>query len=145
MLDTNIVSLAEARRRHRAMAVADWLERNAQHLYLSAMSLGEIEAGILKLSREKKAARAGELMVFRDRIITDFGERVLPMDTAVALAAARLRESLLPHTIELADLIIAATAHRHGLTILTANAKHFRALPVPSVNPLERLPSDEVD
>lgn len=143
LLDTNILSLLDPRRRDRCPELIDWIEQSGDALYLSAMTLAEMEAGILKLKREQKPGRALELQTLRDRIVTDFGDRVLPMDGLTALQVARLAEAARPAVIELADLIIAATAHRHGLTLLTANLKHFRALGISMLNPLEGLPEAE--
>ena len=127
LLDTNIVSLLDARRHARAPELVAWMERNGAFLYLSAMSLAEMEAGILKLRRERKTRRAAELAALRDQILSDFGDRVLPMDSLVALGVARFAERARPKVLELADLIIAATAKRHDLTLLTADRKHFGA------------------
>lgn len=137
LLDTNIISLLDSRRRKNAPGLIEWLEGNGALLYLSAMTLAEIEAGILKLRRERKAQRAQELTRFLEQIQADFGDRILPMDSQVALAVARLAEKARPAVVELADLIIAATAKRHDLTLVTANVKHFRALEIPLLNPLD--------
>lgn len=143
LLDTNIVSLLDHRRRDSAPELIQWLNRNGAALYLSAMTLAEMEAGILKLRRRGKARRASELTMLLERIVTDFGDRVLAMDALTAVTAARLAGQARPAVLELADLIIAATAKRHDLTLLTANEKHFRNLGIPAVNPLGGLPEQD--
>jgi len=65
LLDTNIVSLFDQRRREQVTSLIDWMRRNDQFLFLSVVTLAEIEAGILKLRRDAKIKRAGELEVLR--------------------------------------------------------------------------------
>lgn len=140
MLDTNIVSLLDQRRRSAAPALIDWMAQTGDRLFLSAMTITEMEAGILKLRREHKGKRADELQLLLERILADFGDRVLSMDALVAQWVARLAEEARPRVIELADLIIAATAKRNDLILLSANLRHFEGLSLECVNPLERLP-----
>lgn len=141
LLDTNIVSLFDPRRRERAAPVIAWMRRNDRHLSLSTVTLAEIEAGILKLRRDGKIKRAGEIEALREALLTDFGERFLSMDATVALAVADLAEAARPNVIEWKDLIIAATARAHRLTILTNNLRHFEPTGVPALDPLVTLPS----
>ncbi|MEJ1158247.1 type II toxin-antitoxin system VapC family toxin [Prosthecomicrobium sp. N25] len=140
LLDTNIVSLFEPRRIARSAGLVDWMRRNDARIRLSAMTVAEVEAGILKLIRDGKPDRAAQLAAFRDGLLTDFADRILPMDAAVALAVARLAEKARPTVPELADLIIAATASVHGLTILTRNLRHFAPTGIPALDPEESLP-----
>jgi hypothetical protein len=142
LLDTNIVSLFDPRRRDRAAPLIAWMRRNDRFLFLSAITLLEIESGLLKLRRETKTRRAGEIEALREGLLADFGERLLPLDATVAVAAARLAEAARPSVIELKDLIIAATARVHGLTVLTRNLRHFAPTGVPVLDPLAALPPD---
>jgi predicted nucleic acid-binding protein len=139
LLDTNVVSLLDARRRSFSQPLVEWIKRNGSALYLSAMSIAELEAGGLKLRRRKHDARAAEIMALLALIEAHFGERILPMDRQVARALAQIEDQIFPRTIELADLIIAATAKVHGYTILTANIRHFAITGVPSINPVADL------
>jgi hypothetical protein len=140
LLDTNIVSLFDPRRAGEAAPVVEWMRARDPLLFLSTITLTEIEAGILKLTRDGKAARAGQLAAFRDGLIADFNERLLPLDVEVALTLARLAEAMRPIVIERTDLIIAATARVHGLTVLTRNIRHFRPTGIPVIDPLRSLP-----
>lgn len=142
LLDTNIVSLFDPRRRDQAAAVIGWMRRNDQLLFLSAASLIEIEAGILKLRRERNDKRAGEIEGMRDGLIAGFSERLLALDAPAALTAARIAEAARPAVIEVKDLIIAATAQVHGLTVLTRNLRHFAPTGVRAIDPLAALPPD---
>lgn len=73
-------------------------------------------------------------MHYRDSLIARYSDRILPFD--FALAVARLAENIRPMVIELPDLIIAATARVHRLTVLTSNLRHFTQTGVPVVDPL---------
>lgn len=141
LLDTNIVSLIDPRRATEAAPFVGWMREHDVLLFLSTITLTEIEAGILKLKREKKEARFRQLAALRDGIIADFKSRLLPLDVDVALTVARLAEAIRPMVIERTDLIIAATAHVHGLTVLTRNPRHFEPVGVPVIDPTRSLPS----
>lgn len=142
LLDTNIVSRLDPRRHESARDLVAWIRRNGAHLSLSTVTLLELESGILKLRREGKHKRADEYEALRRAIETDFAERLLSLDAAVALAAARLADAARPAVIEWKDLVIAATAKAHGLTILTGNLRHFAPTGVPALDPSTELPPD---
>ena len=144
LLDTNIVSRLDPRRHGGARDLVAWIRRNGAHLWLSVITLTEVEASILKLRRDGQDGRADEYEALRRTIEADFGARVLVVDTAVALAIARLAEAARPSVVEWKDLIIAATARVHGLTVLTNNLRHFGPTGVPALDPLARLPPDVV-
>lgn len=141
LLDTNIVSLFDPRRRERAAAVIAWMRHNDRYLSLSTITLAAIEAGILKLRRDGKMKRAGEIEALREDLLAHFGARFLPADASVALALAHLAEAARPNVIKWKDLIIAATARAHRLTILTNNLRHFEPTGVPALDPLAALPA----
>lgn len=142
LLDTNIVSMLDARRRAQAPALIDWLERNGASLFLSVMTITELDAGILKLRREGKADRADELAGMVSTILSDFAERVLAVDVATARHIARLAENTHRQPIALPDLVIAATAVRHGLILLTHNINEIGRLGISAHDPFVELPPD---
>ena len=142
LLDTNIVSRLDPRRGRETPALVGWIGRNGAHLFLSALTFMELEAGIIKLRREGKRERADGLAALAQAIRDDFGERVLPVDSPTAIEAAHLAEIARPTTLEDADLLIAATAKVHRLTVLTSNLRHFKPTDVPAMDPLISLPSD---
>ena len=88
LLDTNIVSMLDARRHVHAPALIDWLERNGASLFLSVMTITEMDAGVLKLRREGKPERADEIADLLAAILADFGHRVLGVVDAVPPSAA---------------------------------------------------------
>jgi predicted nucleic acid-binding protein len=140
LLDTNIVSLFDPRRAGEAAAAIEWLRKHDSLLFVSTITLTEIEAGILKLMRERKEARARQIIGLRDGLIADFSKRLLPLSVEAALTVARLAERVRPMTIERTDLIIAATASVHGLVVLTRNLRHFEPTGVPTIDPVKSLP-----
>jgi predicted nucleic acid-binding protein len=142
LLDTNIVSQLDPRRHARAPELIEWLERNGASLFLSVMTIAEMDAGILKLRRERKNERADELAGFLAGILADFGDRVQPVDTETARHVARLGELTHQQPVALADLIIAATALRHGLTLLTHNMSDMDRLGIGARDPFVELPPD---
>ena len=142
LLDTNVVSMLDPRRHAHAPALIAWLERNGASLFLSVLTIAEIDAGILKLRREGKAARADELSGLVKAILMDFDDRVLPVDAETARHVARLGEQSHRQPIGLADLIIAATAVRHGLILLTRNMSELGRLGIAARDPFAELPAD---
>ena len=142
LLDTNVVSMLDPRRHAAAPALIDWLERNGASLYLSVMTITEMDAGVLKLRREAKRQRADEIAGLVTAILADFSDRVLPVDLEAARILAQLGEATHRQPIELPDLIIAATAARHDLVVLTRNIAHFARLNVQARDPFVDLPPD---
>lgn len=142
LLDTNIVSLLDPRRRSGAAPLIDWMRRRDRDLFLSVVTLLEIEIGLLKLVREGMSRRAGEIEALRLEIEAQFGTRILPMDAKIALVCARLAERATPAVVEIKDLIIAATAQVNRMTVLTRNLRHFAPTGVALLDPLATLPPE---
>ena len=129
LLDTNVVS--ELRKVRPRGAVVAWLEgvRDAE-LHLSAVTLGEIQAGV-ELTRAQDAAKAAEMEAWLELVAGTWN--VLAADGAVFRAWARLMHGRDDRLIE--DALIAATALVHGLTVVTRNVKDFRPLGVAVLDP----------
>jgi toxin FitB len=142
LLDTNIVSMLDPRRHEHAPALVDWLDRNGASLFLSVMTITELDAGVLKLRREGKVERADEIAGLVTAILTDFGDRVFAIDIETARHVARLGAASYQQPVALPDLIIAATAVRHGLILLTRNMSEFARFGVPACDPFVELPAD---
>jgi toxin FitB len=142
LLDTNIVSMLDQRRQRHAPDLIDWLKRNGASLFLSVMTITELDMGVLKLRRERKIKRADQIARLIAAILTDFGDRVLAIDLDTARHVAQLAASIYQQPVALPDLIIAATAVRHGLIVLTHNMSDFIRLGVSARDPLVDLPPD---
>ena len=131
LLDTNVVS--ELRRPKPHKAVLTWLEDvPADQLFLSAVTIGEIQAGI-EITREQDTTKAEELEVWLDQVVASYG--VLPMDAAAFRIWAQLKHRKSDTLIE--DAIIAATAIVHRLKVATRNIRDFRELGVELIDPFE--------
>ena len=129
LLDTNVVSELRKPRPHGG--VVAWLESlDDAQLYVSAVTLGEIQAGI-ELTREQDAQKALEIVAWLDLLAGSYN--ILPMDAAIFRAWARLMHRK-PDTLY-EDAMIAATAVVHGLTVATRNVADFNALGVNVFNP----------
>ncbi len=134
LLDTNVISelRKEAAGRAEPLVVAWARGEAAQTLFLSAMTIYEIETGILRLERRDRA-QANVLRPWLANLVNvAFAGRILPVDAAVARRAAALQ---VPDPKPLADALIAATALVHGLTVATRNTADFAACGAPTVNP----------
>lgn len=142
LLDTNVISMLDPRRREHAQALVEWMERNGASLFLSVMTITELDAGVLKLRRESKTERADQIAALVTAVLSDFGDRVLAIDLETARHVARLAEATYRQPISLPDLIIAATGMRHGLVVLTRNMGQFGRLGVPARDPFVELPAD---
>ena len=129
LLDTNIIS--ELRRQKPHGAVVAWLQSiEDKDLFISAVTLGEIQAGI-ELTREQDPAKAAELEGWLELVAGAYN--VLPMDAAVFRAWARLMHRQSNTLYE--DAMIAATAKVHRLTVVTRNVADFQALGFEVLNP----------
>lgn len=142
LVDTNIVSLLDVRRRAQSADLPNWMERNDAGLFISVITLMEIEAGRLKLTRNRQPGRASEIGALLGFLMMSFGERVIEINAEIAFSAARLAEIVRPDVIELPDLLIAATAQVRGLTVLTRNLRHFGPTGVRAIDPLAALSPD---
>jgi len=140
ILDTNVLSLLDPRRLGERGHLTDWLSLHGREMALAAITLTEIENGLLKLRRLGQDARAAEIERLATVIRRDFGDRILPLNASVAVEIAHCAERARPMVIELPDLIIAATAAVHGLTVLTRNFKHISTTDVTALDPVVQSP-----
>ena len=129
LLDTNVVSELRRPRPHRA--VLAWLQSvDESDLCLSAVTLGEIQAGI-ELTRSQDADKASEIEAWLDLLAQAYN--VLPMEGRAYREWARLMHGKSDTLYE--DAMIAATARVHQLTVVTRNVKDFAGFGVPLLNP----------
>lgn len=135
LVDT--VVLSELRKRQRDPGVVAWIGRQrTADLFVSVVSIGEIERGIA-LQQAKDRAFAEALAAWLDTVLALYGDRILPFDLLAARRWGRLSATL---GNDSADLMIAATALEHGLTVVTRNVADFAAAGAPTVNPFGSPP-----
>ena len=138
VLDTNVVSELRKVRLGKADAnVATWTESvDAADLFVSAITILELELGVLSIER-KDAAQGAMLRAWLEQhVLPEFSGRTLPVDTAVAQRCARLH---VPDKRGERDALIAATALVHGMTVVTRNVADFKLTGVAILNPWEAV------
>ena len=130
LLDTMVLS--ELRRWRPDPSLVNWLEHvRPTDVYLSVVTIGEVEKGIDKQQR-RDPAFAGRLAVWLDGVLRYYAARILAIDVNVARRWGRLADA---HGHAGADLLIAATAIEHGLAVVTRNVRHFERAGVPLIDP----------
>lgn len=134
LLDTNIVSELRKIRSGKADAqVALWAENlDATDMYLSVITLQELEIGVLLAERRDPTQGAVFRAWLNDHVLPAFAGRILAVDTAIALRSARLH---VPDPRPVRDGLIAATALVHGMTVVTRNVADFEPTGVATLNP----------
>ncbi|RAX38220.1 type II toxin-antitoxin system VapC family toxin [Rhizobium tropici] len=141
LLDTNIVSAdAPTKRQVGVEAFAAWLRANSDRLYLSAITIAEIEAGIARMVRIGARTKAKHLRRWLAAVEHFYAGRILPFGVEEARHAGLMLDRARAHDPGFEDIAIAATAAAHGFTVLTANERHFAPLGVPLANPFKQLP-----
>ncbi|MDH7800401.1 MULTISPECIES: type II toxin-antitoxin system VapC family toxin [unclassified Rhizobium] len=132
LLDTNIISRFAPDKPTPSEAARTWfhVQGEAYALYLSAMTIAEIQKGIGYLDRKGAVGRAKRLNDWLNALTENFGDRILPMDIVVARVAGAMEDMANSKGRHpgLGDLIIAATAQVYSLTVITENLKHFLPL-----------------
>jgi hypothetical protein len=133
LLDTNVVS--ELRRSRPHGGVLAWLH-SVDHrvLRLSAVSLGELQAGI-ELTRDQDPGRAAEIERWADEVARSY--EVLPIDTPICRTWARLMHGKSDTLAD--DARIAATALVHNLIVVTRNIRDFQPFGVSTLNPFRTM------
>lgn len=135
LIDT--VTLSELRRRERDPLLVKWFERQrAADLFLSVVSVGEIERDIARQSTTNPRF-ATALAEWLDRVLTLYGERIVPFDLRAARRWGALSAAL---GNDSADLMIAATALENGFTVVTRNVSNFEPTGVTVVDPFAPRP-----
>lgn len=138
VLDTNVLSELRKVRLGRADAnVVAWAESvDAADLFISAISIMELELGVLSMERKDAAQGALLRAWLEQQVLPEFSGRTLPVDTAVAQRCARLH---VPDKRGERDALIAATAMVHGMAVATRNVADFEPTGVTLVDPWKPL------
>lgn len=132
LLDT--VVLSELRKKERNPGLVRWIaDRGDNELFVSVVSIGEIERGIYQ-QRTKDTVFAQRLTDWLGQLLLAYDDRILPVTTPIARRWGWLSAELGRAD---ADILIAATALEHGMTMVTRNEKHFAPAGVRVINPWE--------
>jgi predicted nucleic acid-binding protein len=134
LIDTVVFS--ELYKRHRHPGFVQWFGDKTQDvLFLSTITIGEIERGV-EVQRRRNPSFAAALLAWLEQSIAGYDNRILPVTIDIARRWGQL-------TVQIghagADLLIAATALEHGLTVATRNVRHFAPTGVAVENPFERM------
>lgn len=134
LLDTNVVSeLRKAKTGKANKAVVTWASGiSATHLFLSAITILELETGVLLIERRDPTQGAMLRSWLNLHVFPAFSDRILPIDTAVAQRCAKLH---IPDQRFDRDAMIAATALVHGMTLVTRNVEDVKSTGVEILNP----------
>ena len=132
LLDT--VLLSELRKAKPSRKVVHWVQaQKPETLFISVVSIGEIERGI-EMARKSDEPFAAELELWLEALLRLYDDQVLPVSADAARLRGRLSARLGHDGV---DLLIAATALTHSLTVVTRNVKHFVPAGVAVINPFE--------
>ena len=132
VLDTTVISELRSGKPQQSAAVRAWAAgQAANQLYLSAVTVLELEMGVLRLAR-KDAAQAKTLRGWVVGVLRQFVGQVLPFTAEGALVCAPMH---VPDPRSFRDSMIAATAMQHGFTLVTRNVDDFKGLALKIVNP----------
>ncbi len=130
IVDTDVLS--SLAKRNRQSGAAKWIaKQRTTNLFLSVVTIGEIERGIA-LQRNRNPQFAAALAAWLDQILASYGDRILPFDLPAARRWGQLSATL-GHGG--ADLQIAATALENGLAVVTGNSQHFAPTGVQVIDP----------
>jgi toxin FitB len=134
VLDTNVVSeLRKAKSGRADVNVVSWANSvSASHLFISVISMLELETGVLLVERRDPTQGAMLRTWLNAHVYAVFAERILVVDTAVVKRCAQLH---VPDPRSDRDAIIAATALVHGMTVVTRNIGDFKQTGVEIINP----------
>ena len=142
LVDTDVISAGAPSKHPAPLQLMRWMDENSDRLFISCISVAEIEEGIAKAHRQGSRTKAVRLTRWLETLLHLYHERVLPFDVACARIAGRLsdRANARGASPGFADLAIAATAAAHKLTVLTGNVRHFAPLGVEVHNPFAVSP-----
>lgn len=144
LVDTDVISAGAPSKSRAPADLVLWMDRNSDSLFLSTITIAEIEDGIAKARREGARRKSALLSGWLEAVLHLYGNRILPFDIAAAHIAGALsdRARSKGRSPGFPDLAIAAIAATHELTVLTGNLRHFRPLGIRAHNPLDELPPD---
>jgi len=142
LLDTDVLSTTAPTKAQPDERLREWIRGHSHELYLSIVTLLELNYGLNWLRYRGASAKAGRLQLWVDAVCGHYADRLLPLDLPVALRAGELVAGAraVGARVGSEDAIIAATAQLRGFVVLTANTRHFAPMSVAHLNPFRALP-----
>lgn len=143
LVDTDVISAVAPTKVVSRPELARWMDAHSSALFLSAVTVAEIADGIAKARREGATRKASALSAWLKTVLHLYSDRLLPFDGPTAEIAGALSDLARGrgHAPGFADIVIAATARHHNLTILSRNARHFAAVDAVVIDPVHELPA----
>ncbi|TIR19905.1 MAG: type II toxin-antitoxin system VapC family toxin [Mesorhizobium sp.] len=139
LLDTSFLSAFAPDRPRLPSHMLTWIDEQRERgsWHISSIVVLELEKGIAKLQRSGASSKAARIGDWFERLLTEFDQRILPVDVTIARDAGKLEDAAIAKGFNpgLADVVIASTARVNGMSVLTANVRHFAILDVPYLNP----------
>ena len=131
LVDTSVLSATAPTKARPSPELAAWMDRHSDKLYLSVITVAEVEDGIAKARREGASRKVDRLTEWLEALLHLYSARILPLDIVTARILGRLSDFARGsgHTPGFADLGIAATAQTYGYTVLTRNSAAFPGSP----------------
>ena len=129
MLDTNVISMLSPSRAEASTRFLDWLERmdGEGRIFLSVVTIHEIEKGIALLENKGAAAKAASLRVWLSGLVATYDDKILGADASAAALGGQLEAKAISagHDPGMADATVAGIAKANDLIVVTLNTKHF--------------------
>ena len=144
LVDANVFSATAPTKAVAIPELVAWMDRNNVALFLSVITVAEIEEAIAKSRRQGAARKADRITEWLETLLHLYASRIVPLDVEIARQVGRLADRARCQGMEpgLAHLVIAATAQHRGWTVLTRNLRHFGPLGVPALDPYAALPPE---
>jgi toxin FitB len=142
LVDTDVLSAGAPSKTRTVPELLEWMDRNSKRLYVSVITIAEIEDGIAKSKREGATRKSALLGEWLDALVHLYSARILPFDLPAARIAGALSDKgrRRGYTPGFADVAIGAIAQHHDLTVLTRNVEDYAALGVVAHDPVAALP-----
>jgi predicted nucleic acid-binding protein len=141
LLDTNVVSMLTPSKVEASAGFLTWLDRMDAdgRIFLSVVSIHEIEKGIALLNHKGATAKAASLKAWLGGLVSTYDDKIIGFDAQAAAIGGRLEAKALAagHDPGMADAVIAGIAAAHELVIVTRNTKHFLPFGIAVLSPDE--------
>jgi toxin FitB len=142
LVDTSFISILAPSRAEFTPELENWVRTNQDNLYLSVITIFEIEQGIHKLTRKNAVAKAKLYSAWLNDLEAAMDENILAVTRDIARRAASILSETIAGGWQIGypDIMIGATAVVADLPVLTRNMKHFNAMNIRCIDPVEALP-----